>query len=47
MEYIEEALEKLKNWARRLIELLGGPEMEPESEPIPVPVEERVSRYYR
>ena len=47
MDYIEEALEKLKNWARRLIELLGGPEMEPEPEPIPVPVEERVSRHYR
>jgi hypothetical protein len=47
MESIERALEKLKDWGRKLIELLLGPEMEPEAEPIPVPVEERVSRYYR
>ncbi|AFZ50853.1 hypothetical protein [Dactylococcopsis salina] len=47
MEYIEEALEKLKEWSRKLIELLLGPEMEPEAEPIPIPVEERGSGQYR
>jgi len=46
MEHIEEALGKLKDWARKLIELLLGPDMEPEVEPIPVPVDEGVSRRY-
>lgn len=41
MQYLEQALEKLKNWSRKLIELLLGPEMEPEVEVIPVPVEDR------
>jgi predicted RNase H-like HicB family nuclease len=40
MDYIDEALEKLKEWARKLIEALLGPEAQPEPEPIPVPVRE-------
>ncbi|HEY9635124.1 MAG TPA: hypothetical protein V6D14_17105 [Coleofasciculaceae cyanobacterium] len=40
MDYIEEVLEKLKEWARRLIETLLGPEAHPEHEPIPIPVNE-------
>jgi hypothetical protein len=47
MPHLEEALEKLKDWGRKLIDLLLGPEMEPEPEPIPVPVEERIPRKYR
>ncbi|MBD3881169.1 hypothetical protein IFO70_05330 [Phormidium tenue FACHB-886] len=38
MDYIEKVLEKLKEWTRRLIETLLGPEAEPEPEPIPIPV---------
>jgi predicted RNase H-like HicB family nuclease len=38
MDYIEEVLEKLKEWARKLIETLLGPEAQPEPEPIPIPV---------
>lgn len=38
MDYIEKVLEKLKEWARRLIETLLGPEAQPEPEPIPIPV---------
>ncbi|HEY9631549.1 MAG: hypothetical protein HY785_26240 [Oscillatoriophycideae cyanobacterium NC_groundwater_1537_Pr4_S-0.65um_50_18] len=38
MDYIERVLEKLKDWAGRLIEALLGPEAQPEPEPIPVPV---------
>jgi predicted RNase H-like HicB family nuclease len=38
MDYIEKVLEKLKEWARRLIETLLGPEPQPEPEPIPIPV---------
>jgi predicted RNase H-like HicB family nuclease len=38
MDYIEEVLEKLKEWARKLIETLLGPEPQPEPEPIPIPV---------
>ncbi|GAB4378585.1 MAG: hypothetical protein Kow00121_30830 [Elainellaceae cyanobacterium] len=38
MDYIEKVLEKVKEWARKLIETLLGPEAQPEPEPIPVPV---------
>jgi hypothetical protein len=41
MDYVEKVLEKLKEWARRLIETLLGPEAEPEREPIPIPVNDR------
>lgn len=40
MDYIEKVLEKLKDWARQLIDALLGPEAEPEPEPIPIPVNE-------
>ncbi|MBW4650213.1 MAG: hypothetical protein KME06_16220 [Kastovskya adunca ATA6-11-RM4] len=40
MEYLEKVLEKLKEWARRLIETLHGPESQPEPELIPIPVDE-------
>lgn len=38
MDYIEKVLEKLKEWARKLIEALLGPDVLPEPEPIPIPV---------
>ena len=41
MDYIDKVLEKLRNFARRLIEVLLGPDAEPELEPIPVPVRDR------
>ncbi|MGG6268748.1 hypothetical protein ACQ4M3_31305 [Leptolyngbya sp. AN03gr2] len=41
MDYIEKVLEKLKEWARRVIETLLGPEEEPEPELIPIPVRDR------
>ena len=44
MDYIENILERLKEWARRLIEALLGPEAEPEPEPIPIPVDDRRRR---
>jgi hypothetical protein len=44
MDYIEKVLEKLKHWAGKLIEALLGPEMQPESEPIPIPVDDRIWR---
>ncbi|MFB6276845.1 MAG: hypothetical protein ABEI32_11970 [Halothece sp.] len=47
MDYIEQALEQLKDWGRKLIELLLGPELEPETEEIPVPVDDRVPSQYR
>jgi hypothetical protein len=45
MGYIEKVLEKLKQWAGKLIEVLLGPEMQPEPELIPIPVEDRPRRY--
>jgi len=44
MDYIEKVLEKLKEFARKLIEALLGPETEPEPELIPIPVDERSRR---
>jgi hypothetical protein len=44
MDYIEKVLEKLKDLARKLIEALLGPEVEPEPELIPIPVEDRSRR---
>lgn len=38
MDYIDKVLEKIKEWARKLVETLLGPEAQPEPEPIPVPV---------
>lgn len=40
MDYIDKILEKLKEWARKLIEALLGPEVQPEPEPIPIPVKD-------
>lgn len=44
MDYIDQVLEKLKEWGRRLIEALLGSEPQPEAEPIPIPVDERYRR---
>ena len=41
MDYIEKILEKLREWADKLIEILLGPEPEPEGELIPIPVDDR------
>ena len=38
---LEKIVEKLKELAQKLIELLLGPEAEPEAELIPIPVDER------
>ncbi|MBW4576666.1 MAG: hypothetical protein KME08_15430 [Aphanothece sp. CMT-3BRIN-NPC111] len=38
MDYIDQVLEKLKEWARKLIEALVSPDAEPEPELIPIPV---------
>jgi len=41
---IEKVLEKLKEWLNRLADALFGPQTQPESEPIPVPVDDRRTR---
>jgi hypothetical protein len=46
MDYIEKVLEKLKEWAGKLIEALLGPDVQPEQELIPIPVDDR-PRYRR
>jgi hypothetical protein len=40
MDYIDKILEKLKDIAQKLIEILLGPQVEPESEMIPIPVDD-------
>lgn len=44
MDYIEKVLEKLKEWAGKLVEALLGPQMQPEPELIPIPVDERARK---
>lgn len=41
MDYIDQILDKLKDWARRVVDVLLGPEVEPEPELIPIPVDDR------
>ncbi len=41
MDFIDQLLEKLKSWAKRVVEVLLGPDAAPEGELIPIPVEER------
>ena len=45
MDYVGKVLEKLKDWARKLIETLLGPPAEPEPQPIPIPVDDRTRRH--
>ena len=45
MDYIDKIIEKLKDIAQKLIEVLLGPEAEPERESIPIPVNDRTRRY--
>lgn len=40
MDYIEKALEKLREWVDRVIDALLGPEVQQEPELIPIPVKE-------
>ena len=47
MDYLDKVIEKVKDWAQKLIELLLGPEAEPEAELIPIPVDDRQNRSYR
>ncbi len=44
MDYIDKVLEKVKEWVRRLIDTLLGPDAQPEPEPIPIPVNDRERR---
>ena len=41
MDFIEELLEQIKDWVRKVLDALLGPEAQPEPEPIPVPVDDR------
>jgi len=47
MDYIEQLLDKLRDLAQKLIEVLFGPEGEAEREAIPIPVDDRQNRRYR
>jgi hypothetical protein len=39
MDYLERILDRLREWAQQLIDSLLGPQAEPESEPIPIPID--------
>ncbi len=38
MDYLDGILDKVREWFRKLLDALLGPESQPETEPIPVPV---------
>lgn len=44
MEYIDRALEKIKEWIDRVLDALFGPESQHEPEPIPIPVSDHKNR---
>jgi hypothetical protein len=44
MDYIEKLLEKLKEWARKIVETILGPDSQPEPAPVPIPVDDRQHR---
>jgi hypothetical protein len=46
MDYLDKVLEKIKDWARKLIDILLEPEYEPEPELIPIPVRDPQPRRY-
>lgn len=41
MDYIDQVLDKLREWVDKVIDALVGPQTQPEHEPIPVPVDDR------
>ncbi len=41
MDYIDNALDKLREWIDKVIDALFGPQTQPEHEPIPIPVDDR------
>ncbi|MEL6437990.1 MAG: hypothetical protein AAFQ80_01865 [Cyanobacteria bacterium J06621_8] len=47
MDYIDQIIDKLRDLAKKLIEVVMGPEVEVEREMIPIPVNDRQGRRYR
>ncbi len=45
MDYIDQALDKLREWVDKVIDALFGPQAQPEHEPIPIPVDDRRPRH--
>ena len=41
MDYLDKIIEKIRNFARKIVEVLVGPEVETESELIPIPIRDR------
>ncbi len=41
MDYLDKILEKIRNFARKIVEVLIGPEVEAEPELIPIPIRDR------
>jgi hypothetical protein len=44
MDVIDQVIEKLREWAQKIVEAILGPDFQPEPEPIPVPVDDRDRR---
>jgi len=47
MDYLDKVWENIKNWAKKLIEILLGGNTEPEAELIPIPVDKPDRRQRR
>ncbi|MEL6940013.1 MAG: hypothetical protein AAFO84_12545 [Cyanobacteria bacterium J06598_1] len=44
MDYIDQVLDKLREWVDKVIDALLGPEVQQEPELIPIPVDDRQMR---
>ena len=44
MDYIDKALDKLREWVDKVMDALFGPQAEPDVAPIPIPVDDRDRR---
>lgn len=44
MDYIDQILEKLREWVDKVVDALLGPQTQPEHEPIPIPVDDHNHR---
>lgn len=41
MDYLDKIIEKIRNFARKIVEVLIGPDVETEPELIPIPIRDR------
>jgi hypothetical protein len=46
MDWLDNFLEKLRQWVERAMDSLLGPQPQEQTQPIPIPVNDRARRHY-